>query len=311
MKIILLVCLILISFVSEGAWIASKLTKVPASGKAVVVKQLNGTAGIADSVKVWSLGNTKNIKHIWIAMHGDNPNFYDAQTKNDRTKLHQALMKKKQGAILIHPKAIAASKFGLTKYMGWADLWGRTTVEQARGDKDRSKYGLMIVKIFRQMEKLTGVHDLKLQTFSFSGSGRIDRAIHYYMTKYYYGYDPTNLDIRDFVEQHFYGMNAGDSMVNNSFKDGKNTPKPLVSSWAKFLKDFPKIKVDLIYDGSRKYAYMATMHEDIVREYTGSSWVSLPKYGKGMKKYGRSLRIWAGRSHMGAWVSQFDKVFLK
>jgi len=309
-RIFLLVSIVHFSFTAHGAWIANNLKKIPSSQKATTVKSLNGTKGIADAVKIWTLGDQKNIRHVWIALHGDSPNFYEDQTKADRKALHSALMAKREGALLIHPRAIAASKFGLSRYMGWADLWGYTTVEQGRNESDRSQYALMIVRIFRQMESLTGVNNLKLQTFSFSGSGRVDRAIHYFFKKYYYGHDTTGLNIREFVDNHFYGMNAGDSMVNNSFKDGKSTPKPLEKSWVGFLNDFPQVKVDLIYDGSRKYAYMATMHEEIVKEFSSRSTISLPKYGKGIQQYDQ-LRIWAGSSHFGSWASQFKRVFLK
>jgi len=271
---------------------------LPAALQSKTVSSLDGTRGIADSVKIWTLGNKKKIEHIWIVFHGDSPNFYVDELKSDRNKLHAKLLRKNEGAVIIQPRSLSAKALGVPAGQGWGDIYGKSKAAQQM-TKKRAQYGAMIIKIFRQFEKILGDRSLKLQVLTFSGAGRIDRAFHEYLFKNYQV--DGRLRVRDFVKNNLYAVTASDSMVHWSFIDAAKNP--LVKSWQRFFKMFPHVKATLVYDKNKTYSRMAKMNQEIWEGHSGAK--GLPPV---VKKY-RQLRIMSGTSHFNTFRGHFDKIF--
>ncbi len=279
----------------------AKAIQIPHALQSVTVKELSGTKGVAESVKLWTLGNRDNINYIWIIFHGDSPKFYTDELAGDRLKLHKKLLSQNKGAILIQPKSLPSRAFGVMAGQGWADIYGRGQAAQKMTLR-RKEFGSMIVKIFRQFEKRLKNRSLKLQTVSFSGSGRIDRAFHEFLL---WGYDQDNNDllrVKELINNNLYSVAACDSMVNNSFDDASQ--KPLVKSWVSFLKSFPRVKTTLIHDQERTYPYMADMIQEILQKYTQSK-VTLPMRAT---RYNNRLKVTSGKGHMGTFIGMLDQV---
>jgi hypothetical protein len=276
--------------------IPNTLKRLPRAGETAHVQFLDGTKGIASSVKVVALGRMKKLSHVWIAMHGDAPNFYDRYLRRSINILNEKLKKKNSGAILVLPKS---------KRRDWHYILGHGSTPAQR-ERQIKKYGSMNIRIFRQIEKLSRKKKLKVQTLSFSGSGRMDRALHLFLDRNYFGEDTSGLDVKDFVDNHFEAMSAADAMVNNSFFDSHKKPKPLVNSWTEFMFSFPNVKVTFIYDRSKEFAYMKAMHQQIIYYYVGHEEAKVPSE---FKWYNQQLRVIGAKSHMASYINMFRHIF--
>lgn len=276
---------------------------LPAPLKAKKMAPLRGTKDLIKEITIWSLGNTKKIKHVWVVLHGDRPNYYVDKLKRARKHLHQQLKKRNEGALLVMPMAHSSQYYKVNPGQGWADLYGKTKGARQQTSK-RMRYGLMPIRLFRYFEKKLNQRTMLFQLASFSGAGRIDRAFQESIN-YYYNNDPTGLNVKNFVQKNLLAQSAADSMVHWSFADAADYP--LVRSWTKFLNNYPKIKATLVYDKSRKYPYMADMIQTIASDVQGYK-VRLPQTSK---TYGRQLYVISARSHARAFWDKLDAMLLR
>jgi hypothetical protein len=279
--------------------VRAKTIKIPQSLKSVILEELNGTKDLAQSVKLTTLGIRDNINYVWIVFHGDTPNFYTKELASDREILHQRLISKNNGALLIQPKSFSSKSFNVMAGQGWGDIYGKGYAAQKMTQR-KEEFGSMIIKIFRQLEKRVKNRSLKLQVVSFSGSGRVDRAFHEFLISRYQMDNNDSLRVKEFVSNHLYSVTACDSMVNNSFNDARQ--RPLIKSWVSFLNQFPHVKTTLIYDNRRTYPYMADMIEEVLQSYTGRK-INLPIK---TTHYRNQLKITNGVGHMGTFIGMLE-----
>lgn len=277
-----------------------KAQTLPMPLKSITVKELSGTRGIAESVKIWTLGNRDNISYIWLVFHGDTPKFYTKELSKDRVKLHKRLLSQNKGALLIQPKSLPAKSFKVMGGQGWGDLYGKSKAA-IKVTKRKKYFGSMVIKVFRQFEKILKNRSLKLQTVSFSGAGRIDRAFHEYLSWGMSQDNNDNLRVKEFINNNLLSLAACDSMVNRSFYDAKKWP--LVQSWLGFLNQFPNIKTTLIYDKNRDYPYMADMIENILKGHIGNQF----KLPLRTSIYNKRLKIDFGHGHMNTFIGKLEE----
>lgn len=265
------------------------------------VQPFPGTQDIIQEMAIWNLG-TKNIKHVWVVLHGDRPKYYEQEMAQVRLNLHRALKRKKQGALLIMPLAHPFSYFKVPAGQGWGDIYGKSPQAQ-KLTQSRSRFGLMPIRLFRAVEKQLKNKNLLFQLVSFSGAGRVDRAFHEVLIDGY-NRDRTQLSLKDFVDHHLLAHSAADAMVHWSFADSER--KPLVTSWTHFLSRFPHVKSTHVYDRSKRYPYMAQMIQDILSHQQGHT-TQLPLRGR---TYGQ-LHIESAQGHKQTLWHKLDAMLLK
>lgn len=224
--------------------------------------------------RMWILGNAANIKHVLIALHGNDSSDYASDTKIDRNKLDEHLKNVGEGAVLLHPVSTNEK---------W-DPFYDNSVDNSVG----------FVKAFKQVEKAVG-RDLSYQQFSLSGSGRVDRGLLKMLLKNY-DKDGTGLNIKNFVDRSIMGFHSGESTYNFAGDE--------IDLRIAFIEKFPRIKASFVHDGGGSEPKEM---EKIGKHFVGSSF----KINTEQTILNGQVRFWKGTDHFNTWKGHFNQVFFE
>ena len=232
---------------------------------------LQGTSGILQYTRVWTIGSPSNITRIYFANHGDHQSDYSTKTAADRTAM-AAHIPAGEGALIAYPVSVA-------KY--WPAFQG-------------GKNGAVLLQMFRELEQMTGKQNVLFEQFSLSGGGRLNLAL---MRLVNDNYD-TDSDVRSFVDNNLRGVHDGDSLAYDKAAMKQN--------YKSLLQRFNWVKGAFIHNTSGKMAYVHGEHDEIARYFNSNQ--GYP-YGGSLSILGGRLRFWSAPTHFDAWRGQFAKVF--
>jgi len=235
----------------------------------------------------WSSDCGEAPDHLWLVFHGDIAKYYRTETADDRRALDERLRARRECALLVYPIAVAKD-WGGARSMAQSLALGRATLAL--------------------YESLAGAHGnprWAVQTFSFSGAGRVDLALHRFLMR-----RPT-MDARDQdlaararrFAKRLVAMHAGDAMVSKSMEG----PLDIPDSWVRFLEAHPGVRASFVYDESAEYPYMFGLAVGIGKAFDPA--FDLRRGERGSVAGGR-IRFWGAPSHRAAWIGQFAEVFL-
>ncbi|MDD2716923.1 MAG: hypothetical protein PHW04_13600 [Candidatus Wallbacteria bacterium] len=230
----------------------------------------DGTESAIDYTRLWLLGNAKNIKTVYICLHGDHQSDYSVKTEEDRNRMEKKL-KSGEGAIVAYP--VSPEKY-------WPAFQG-------------GENGMLLISIFNQIEKATGKNDLRYEQFALSGGGRLNHALLNVLAERY----DTDEVVREFVDNHLKSINDGDSLCYgiDSMKQG----------YISAIKRFKQVRFCFIHNTSGYMEYVHKHHNDIAMAVGNQSY----PYGGSLVLEDGRLRFWAAPDHFSAWCGQFERVF--
>lgn len=203
-------------------------------------------------VRLSVVGNRAAISDVLILLHGDKPSFYDAAARNGKkpsiedelTQLDGGFAETNAGLLVVQPLCSAHD---------WHSLY------RSSRDDERARFlALEIAELCTGLtEKLGGVKRLHLH--SFSGAGRVDRAIHEAML--------SEEEAFGLLRKRLDTWTVSDAMVNNAYSlsDKQQYGSVMAVSWARFLHRFRSIRTHFIYDRSGQYHYMQGITLDVFR----------------------------------------------
>ena len=208
-------------------------------------------------VKLTALGNTGNVTDFLLLLHGDIPRYYQKpfgrkrdtpSIDTDFFKLHHAMTSCGRGMVVAQP--LCSSK-------DWHALF-----KDDKSDPRAEQLATHLVAVFWACSRVLGNEKLRLHLHSFSGAGRVDRALHQHFTA-----APGDGKVQFLVNENLKSWAASDAMVNNAFssEDKLELQSVMARSWAEFLFRFPHIYTTFIYDRSATYPYMQGIHLDVFR----------------------------------------------
>ncbi|MEA1051874.1 hypothetical protein U5801_18985 [Lamprobacter modestohalophilus] len=245
------------------------------------------------AVHVWQLGDWSNEHdsapdHLWLVFHGDIPKYYRTETAPDRSELDRRLGMRRETALLVYP--ISSQK----------DWGGARSVPQSMS------LGQATFALIEALSASYGDPDWAVQTFTFSGAGRVDLALQRFILSNRNAQREDNMlanRVNELISEHLTAMSAGDAMVSRSMEH----PRDIPNSWIRFLKTYPDVSASFVHDRSSEYPYMFGLASSIGQAFDPGF-----KLHRGESKSigdGR-LRFWAGETHRRAWIGQFSRVFL-
>lgn len=239
----------------------SSIDEVEPSRRTLWTLEYNFTGPLLKSslfsgMRLSTVGEGSKIDDFLFLFHGDTPSYYDSTTKAGRSsfpieaellRLHKSLKKQGVGLLVVQPFCSKSD---------WHSLYGSSS-------SDYRATGLVIEiqgfyrTLCDRLRRECGLH-----IHSFSGAGRVDRALHAALSSK----DETFALLRSGILRSW---TASDSMVNNSYsrEDKEKHTSIMAVSWAEFLLDHPSVPVTLIYDRSGEYPYMQGITLDVMRFY--------------------------------------------
>jgi hypothetical protein len=247
------------------------------SGDSVV---FDGTKGILDHTRVFTLGAASNVTHVYFVVHGDGASDYSSSTADDRARL-AARLPEGGGAVVAYPVSAGYS---------WPAFTGR--------DAQR-RNGPVLLGMFRQIEAKLGTSGIKFEQFSLSGGGKVNHAL-LRLVNERYDVDP---DVKEFADQHLAGIHDGDALCYDILGDDG-----LRNSYLLAAKRFDHVRFSFIHNTSGQMQYVHTHHRWIASQLTTLAPGDFPWGGSLSLDDGR-VRFWAAPTHWLAWKGQFEKVF--
>lgn len=236
----------------------------------------------------WSSDCGKAPDHLWLAFHGDIAKYYRTETAADRRALDERLRARRECALLVYPIAVAKD-------------WGG-----ARSMPQSLSLGRATFALYESLAGAYGNPAWAVQTFTFSGAGRVDLALHRFLLGRPTA-DGPDQDVaglaRRFVRERLAAMHAGDAMVSKSMEG----PLDIPDSWVRFLEAHPHVRASFVYDESAEYPYMFGLAVGIGKAFDPA--FDLRSGERGSVAGGR-VRFWGAPSHRAAWIGQFARVFL-
>ena len=233
-----------------------------------------GTEEFTSYSRMWLLGDTRNIKYVLIALHGNDSLDFASETKGDRDALGGYLKSANEGAVLLHPVSTNEK---------W-DPFYQNSVDHSVG----------FVKAFKQVEKAVG-RSLFYQQFSLSGGGRVDRGLLKMLLKNYEK-DSTGLNIKEFVDRAILGVHSGESTYNFAGDE--------IDLRIAFIEKFPRIKASFVHDDSGSEPKEMAK---IGKHFVGDSF----DINKEQKILNGQVRFWKGTDHVNTWSGHFKQVFFE
>lgn len=205
-------------------------------------------------MRLSTVGDDSNIEDFLFLFHGDTPSYYDTTTKAGRSsfpieaellRLHKALKKQGVGLLVVQP---------LCAKSDWHSVY-RSSSSDFRATGLAVEIQSLYRTLCERFQKETGLH-----IHSFSGAGRVDRALHFALSSK----DETFALLRSGIVRSW---TVSDGMVNNAYsrEEKEKLTSIMAVSWANFLLDHPSIPVTLIYDRSGEYPYMQGITLDVIR----------------------------------------------
>lgn len=231
-----------------------------------------GTEDFLKDSHIWLLGDTNDLKQVLFVLHGNVNEDYSDATAEDRKELHQDLITRKEGAILVY---LVCNSSRWRSYCA-----------------NPMDCSLGLVKAFRQLEKAVG-HPLQFQQFTLSGGGRVDRCLlKFLMAKY--DHDDTGLDIKQFVNDSMVGLHAGESTYN-FFRDE-------IQIRIGFLERFSHVTASFVHDGDGPEPKEM---QKIGEHFAGPSFdVQIEQ-----EMANGRIRFWKGADHFHCWKGHFFRAF--
>lgn len=211
-------------------------------------------ASMFSGMRLSLVGDSRRVDDFLFLFHGDKPSYYDPPMESVRSavsvsgemwKLHQALSKQGEGLLIVQPKC---------SEVDWHSLF-----KNSNSDFRAMNLVLEIQAIYVALsQRVPG--EGRLHLHSFSGAGRVDRAIHRAILE-------NDASLKNLREAPLASWTASDAMVNNSFsaEEKLENKSVMAVSWALFLKERPSLPVTIVYDKTAEYPYMQGINLDVIR----------------------------------------------
>lgn len=241
---------------------------------------LDGTRGILDHTRLFTLGAATNVTRVYFVVHGDGASDYASSTADDRAKM-AARLPPGEGAIVAYPVSAGYS---------WPSFTGR--------DAQRLN-GPVLLRMFRQIEAAAGTPHIKFEQFSLSGGGKVNHALLRLVNERY----DVDADVKEFVDDHLAGIHDGDALCYDILGDDG-----LRNSYVLAAKRFSQVRFSFIHNTSGQMQYVYTHHRYVASQLATLAPSDFPWGGSLSLEDGR-VRFWSAPTHWLAWKGQFEAVF--
>ncbi|MEM7699602.1 MAG: hypothetical protein AAF236_14490 [Verrucomicrobiota bacterium] len=227
----------------------------PDETRSTIEYRFGGTLGensFFAGIRLSAVGNRESVSDILFLLHGDKPSYYDAKARNGKQPsiegelidLDRHLSEAGAGLLVVQP---------LCAKQDWHSLY-RSSSEDISAQRLARELADQIRGISRKLGTVERIH-----LHSFSGAGRVDRAMHEAIL--------SNESQFDDLRARLASWTVSDAMVNNAYSltDKQNDGSVMAVSWARFLDQTPRLRAHFIYDLSGQYHYMQGINLDVFR----------------------------------------------
>lgn len=204
-------------------------------------------------MRITLVGMPTSVNDFLFLFHGDTPSYYDRRSnvgnsipiEAELLELHENLKSYGEGLLVVQPRCSGQD---------WHSLYRSAAVDEKAN---------RIVEEIQALYSGMCLHfpgECRLHLHSFSGAGRVDRALHDGLTN--------RLELFPTIgSEALKSWTVSDGMVNNAYsREDKLRDRSIMAvSWARFLHRYPSVQTTLIYDRSGEYPYMQGINLDVIR----------------------------------------------